>query len=98
MNSLRITRVWLSLPVLPQIVALLEVFTTNFARVGNLWGFMGALVDHQIVWFGEAPLTVLTNKFTFWTHLATKVRAAVIVVDSHDGKHCDGELLATSEE
>lgn len=48
---------------------------------------MGALVNHQIVRFGETPLAILANELTLWTHLAAEIRPAVIVVDSHYSEH-----------
>lgn len=83
---------WLLLwnsPVLTQIITLLEIFAADLTGICYLWGFVRALVYHQIVWLGETPLAILANELTLRTHLATEIRPAVIVVDSHYSKHFD---------
>lgn len=76
------------LPVLAQIVLALEVFAAHLARERDLGTLVGALVDHQIVRFGEASLAILADEFALWSHLTTKVRPAIIVINSHHRKHC----------
>lgn len=80
-------------PVLTQIITLLEVFAADLTGVGNLWGFVGALVYHQVVRLGETPLAILANELTLGAHLATEIRPAVIVVDSHYSKHFDRRYI-----
>lgn len=75
--------------MLAQVVALLEVLAADLARVGDLGGLVGALVDHQVVRLGESPLAVLANELALRTHLAAEIGPAVIVVDSHYSKHFD---------
>lgn len=77
------------LPVLAQIVPLLKVLAAHLARIGDLGGLVGALVDHQVVRLGESPLAVLANELALRTHLAAEIGPAVIVVDSHYSKHFD---------
>lgn len=79
--------------MLTQIITLLEVFAADLTGVGNLWGFVGAFVYHQVVRLGETPLAILANELTLGAHLATEIRPAVIVVDSHYSKHFDRRYI-----
>lgn len=79
----------LTTSVLAQIVPLLKVLAAHLARIGDLRGLVGALVDHQVVRLGESPLAVLANELALRTHLAAEIGPAVIVVDSHYSKHFD---------
>lgn len=63
------------LPVLAEVIGALKMFATHFAWEGNLWTFMSALMDHQIVWFCKSSLTIFANIFAFWAHFTTKVIA-----------------------
>lgn len=95
---LRIFKILLLLPVLTQIVLPFEVFAADFARVRDLRALVGALVYHEVVRFGEAPLAVFTNELALGPHLPTEVRPTVIVINSHYRKHfaADSALLLTS--
>lgn len=86
----------LNSPVLTQIITLLEVLATDLTGICYLWGFVRALVYHQIVGLGETPLAILANELTLRTHLATEIRPAVIVVDSHYSKHFDRRYIFPS--
>lgn len=46
--------VFIDLPVLAEIIRSFEMFAAHLARKCNLWTFVCALVDHQVVRFGES--------------------------------------------
>lgn len=79
--------------MLTQIITLLEVFAADLTGVCYLGGFVRALVYHQVVRLGETPLAILANELTLGAHLATEIRPAVIVVDSHYSKHFDRRYI-----
>lgn len=72
---------------------MLEVFAAYLTGICDLGRFVGTFVYHQIVGFGETPLAILANELTLRTHLATKVRPAVIIFDSHYSEHGAGSGL-----
>lgn len=79
--------------MLTQIVLAFEVFAAHLARERHLGTLVRTLVDHQIVGFGEASLAILADEFALWSHLTTKVRPAIIVINSHHRKHCGWSLV-----
>lgn len=69
--------------MLTEIVRALKVFAAYFTRKGDLWTFVRALMDHQIVGFCESSLAVFADVFAFWAHFTTKV----IALNFQYGKH-----------
>jgi hypothetical protein len=65
----------------------LKVLSANFAGECDLGTFVGALVYHQIIRFGEATLAKFANKFTLWSHFTTEIGPTVVIIDSHYRKH-----------
>lgn len=65
----------------------LKVLSANFTRICYLRTFVGALVNHQIVGFCKASLAEFAHKFTLWSHLTTKIRPTVVIINSHYRKH-----------
>lgn len=74
--------------MLTQIVLSLEVLAAHLAREGDLRALVRALVDHQVVGLGEPSLAELADELALWSHLTTKVRPTIIVINSHHRKHC----------
>lgn len=77
------------LPMLTEIIWPLKMFTAHFTRKCNLWTFVCALMNHQIVWLCKSTLTVFANVFAFGSDFPAKIRPAIIVIDSHYSKHCE---------
>lgn len=75
-------------PVLTQIILPREQLAAALARERDLLALVRALVYHQIVRLGEAPLAELAGELALWSHLTTKVRPTIIVINSHHRKHC----------
>ena len=65
----------------------LKVLSANFTGICYLRTFVGALVNHQIVGFCKASLAEFAHKFTLWSHLTTKIRPTVVIINSHYRKH-----------
>lgn len=78
----------LTTPMLAQIILSLVVFAAQLARERDLRTLVRALVDHQVVRFGEAALAELADELALWSHLTTKVRPTIVVINSHHRKHC----------
>jgi hypothetical protein len=65
----------------------LKILSTHLASVCQFGAFVSTLVYHQVIWFGEASLTKFAHKFTLWSHLTTKIRPTVVIINSHYRKH-----------
>lgn len=69
-----------------KIVLFLESFTAHFTRECHII-FMGTLVYHQVVGFGEAALAILTDKLTLGSHLAPSELPPLVSLHLHYCKH-----------
>lgn len=81
-------------PVRTETILSLHVFAANSTWKRNVWTFVRAFVDHQIVRFRKSSLTIFTNKLTFRSHFTSKIRPTIIAVDSHHRKHFSRAISA----
>lgn len=65
----------------------LKIFAAHLASVCQLGTFVGTLVYHQIIRFGEASLAKFAHKFTLWSHLTAEIVATIVIINSHYRKH-----------
>lgn len=72
--------------MLLEVVLTLEGLSAGLAGEGDVV-LVGALVDHEVVGLGEAPLAILAHELALGAHLATKL-SPLIRLYWHDGEHC----------
>lgn len=72
-----------------KVILSFETFPAYFTTKSQFRTFVRSFMDHQIIRFREASLTIFANEFAFRSHFSPKLSTAHFVINLHYSEHLD---------